>query len=422
MERFRAHSVKPAALRLLFSGTILLALLVMGAQAKPLPASTAVEAAYIEGEKLEDVLPDLGEKGGISIAAGENCRDRRFFLITQKRTLGRVMAALRRFVPEPGCQAFWFRSGSGTIFDEDLASVRKRRKRAEAHLAEIRRESTDRIAAMRKHAADRSEPHGAGSRKVAAAMLAVFDSLPPHLQKAALELKGGSISISQLTPGAREAVFNYTSLTPQEKARGRLALIPFGSRESPRMRMAAGPLKGSGAYMALGDLYSPIKKDLSGPGEAPPRSPAKERGPSLLPPQPGLRRKAMVGGDDMQTLGVVLRALSDAAGLPLIGEYDPGIPNTQHRRLQLFQMNSWGESAFYLRLREDGPVHELLDKVCEIYDLTWDCRDNWIEIRNPRAIGETAGLFDLSPPTVLGPRPPAAVAPPIPQDASPPSG
>lgn len=384
---------------LLLAGWLLASAPASVGQVRALPTSAVIEAGYVSGETLAAILPDLGDKGGISIAAGPNCLNRRLFLITQGRSLGGVMSTLRRFVPEPKCQAFWFRSGSGSIFDEDLASVHARKKRVEAFRAGVARANEKRMAKMRDYARDKD---GAGdlrlSRKAARRSLALSDQLPPYLRNAALQWRGGSIELGRLPAEAQNHVRMATSLTRQEWRNARVALLPMGTLARPSLKVAAGPLD-NGAYWAIGDLFNPVGIEKP-PGYRPPVEPERRRGPDGQERDPRLLRKVSVTAGEKQTLDRVLLELCSSADLPLVGEYDPGLIQTQLRRLGLFkqapvdqQGSRFGEPGM-----KDVPVHEALEEICRRFDLDWDFREGWIELRSPRTLGELAGIYDLSPP------------------------
>jgi len=274
-----------------------------------------------------------------------------------------------------------------------------RKKRVAAFRAGIARANAKRMAKMREYARDKD---GAGnprlSRKAAANSLALLDQLPPSLRNGALEWRGGSIELGRLPAGAQNIVRVTTSLKRHELSNGRVALMPMGTLERPSLFLAAGPLEG-GSYWVIGDLFNPVAIEKPR-GNRPPVEPERRRGPDGQERDPRLLRKVNVTAGDKQTLDRVLLELCASADLPLVGEYDPGLIQTQVRRLGLFKQAPVDQQGS--RFGEPGmknvPVHEALEEICRRFDLEWDFREGWIELRSPRTLGELAGIYDLSPP------------------------
>lgn len=108
------------------------------------PADTERRATIaVSGEPLAEALPCLGRAAGLGIRCGPNSSDRRVYLFAEDRRLTEIMGRLKRFIPHPPGEGLWFRYGSGSVFDEDLASLNARR-------AAAARRRQERLAAGRK--------------------------------------------------------------------------------------------------------------------------------------------------------------------------------------------------------------------------------------------------------------------------------
>jgi hypothetical protein len=166
----------------------------------------------MSGETLKEGLPAVGEGAGLVLRCGPNAEDRRLFLVARNRPFHDVMGQLTQFVPYPPGKAAWFKSGSGYVFDEDLASKQARERAAAARRRTAEQQRRTRFRAMQawiRPNPDDSRPTAVGRLRVAA-FLEIFQGMPSTQREQALM--------------GRRAIAPYRMLSPRGQALARRRL------------------------------------------------------------------------------------------------------------------------------------------------------------------------------------------------------
>jgi len=362
--------------------------------------------AEVSGDTLAEALPRVGKSVGASLRAGPNVAEMRWFLFIHDQPLSTTRVQFQSFLSVPPGKASWFRHGSALVLDDDVAGRNarreaglKRRRFVENH----RRAGVERML-TRMQPAPGEDPRGARRRAQPLAYARIFSGLPPQAQRAAFGGQRIEVAYRDLTPAAQELV-RTTIGTHRTSIQGRPELSFDGRKDYAQVVVVVRP---SGTVSAPG-LFVWLRggKSQSGPSfpdivNVPEWNPKegwdwsneyraasiqRRRRSEKVTQDPSLKRQVTLKGGPEQTIEQVLRELSLASGLPIIGEYDPCFGAMRDRRISL-------ENGAV----KDLPVWQALDVIAKRFDLDWDCREGWIWVRSPRTVLSWSGELDLSPP------------------------
>lgn len=388
-------------------------------------AATPVTVAA-RGETIDEILLSLGRQAGVEIGVGSNSTGRRLYLFAEKKPLLEVMDRVGDVMACPPGEALWFKSGSATRFDEDLAS-KNARQRAVTKLLKQRIDAGK--AAMRRvrrwvddmgpfdQALERQR---AGKSKgqlspyhtwMQGMWLRILEVLPPHLQERvflgiAVRLPSASLP-HQVRTACRDAEkgspykrsvprspqapdVKYTlSITPSQGTR-------FGRPSASITIVEEGKNGGS----SFPDVLKICKANPDGSAiysdfEKPDSSDERRRGPAGMEKIAALQGKVKIPARSEKET-VAPRLLPAVAGLlkmPLIGEFDPCV------------MQSFLDGSRHLRpavhlIRAEPrpmPAWKLIERVCQAFDFDWDYTDGWIIIKSPRAVLSWGRFINLDP-------------------------
>lgn len=364
----------------------------------------------IKGEPLGVWLPVAGKKVGVPLASGPNARDRRLFLFPTGCKFEEVRAKLQDFVPFSPGTARWYADGSVLTFDEDLVSKQTRLREAEEEVVQrAARHRTARYTEVRNWArrdGPGEPPVMRQLRQRISAFLDVLDGFPPALRAAAFQGHRVEVPYALLTAAGQNAVrglLGRATLTvdgnPQPLFDGKTDIpkvivraLPAGTPDAPGLEVHLQMHRVASKTML--DLLHPRMPGGVGGEDARglmKEYAARERGPADRKELAALRNPITLTGGADSTVEAVLAEFSSRSGLPIIGEYDPCFlhPADRTRTRQKFLLP---------KEVEDRPLWSALDVVAARFDLDWDFKNGWIEIRSPRTLRSFAGVLDLSPP------------------------
>lgn len=381
------------------------------------PGASRRITSWITGATLREAVPYVGRQAGSLIRCGENAKDRRFYLFVDDRPLAEVMGRLKKLVPCPPGKAYWFRSGSGSIFDEDIASAQARARAGAKAKRDYLKRARKLLERVRLWADGPEGPQAPGyAQRDARRYVALFDQLPRAQQDQALLGQHVRIPYSELPAGAKSAFIRAMMgdqplelLSPkalqalETKARSSFLSLSRGRAptQTPSVKVLlqteryAGnsfpellhvPRFGRDASADWGSLYDNERPRRRGPVEM------KQIGAL----QKRVRWQPREGTSE-GTAGHLLRRLASEGAMPLIGEFDPCASPARFGETpggrNLLHSN-WERRS---RGKPDPPLWQVLEWACEDLDLYWDYDDGWLVIRSPRTVYSWAGLADLTP-------------------------
>lgn len=392
----------------------------------------------IAGDTLQDAVPRIGREAGVSMRCGENSRERRIYLVAKDRPLPEIMGQLKKTMAVPPGTAIWFRSGSGSIFDEDIASRHAREKAAHKKYKERLEAGRAALEEMEKWADFGKEKYPQSTADMKAhirkykvapivrwqvgAWIKALRALPRDVQDRALlglvvRVPGAKIPLPCMTALVSANLDNPHSSSPVSQARKRrmfadirrmtlvLGRSPGAPERLPSLSMVLQEPGKLGGTSSNEILVKPTVADSSGSPDYGATYKSDEekivrRGPEEMekigPLQARLNLPAKSDGD--VTAEILLPAIALAAGRPLIGEFDPcadqsKFEDARYPRAAVRLLSSAGKEM---------PLWEMLEDACRELDLYWDYRDGWLVITSPRREMGWAGWLDLSP-TRTGP-------------------
>ncbi len=358
------------------------------------------------GETLDTAVPVMGDQIGRRLRAGSRVGARRLFLFSRTVGVEGVMQRLRVFVPFPPGTAFWLKSGDREVLEEDLKSTEERilavqrwKLRAEA---ERRRGFADAV----RWASEASEKE-AGVRASARDYQSLVLDLPAARKDA---LFAGQRVVRRYTdfgPRGRQAIYSrvrghgvsmdepvrMSFRGSEDFARCVVEMAPRWTRGRPGIAMRIYYPDASGLFMGSSDVedaahpWDPAKdRQERDAYRERPRHPAQVEAVHVL--------QRRVTWEEKRGLRVeaALREFAARAEIPLIGEYDPCISGGPVAAPGLRA----APSLFRPNLR-DVRLWEVMEAVAQRFDLDWDYRAGWIEVRSPRTLAALAGELDLSP-------------------------
>lgn len=386
------------------------------------------------GDRMAAVVPRLGALGGGEMRCGENSAARRVYLAAEARPLPEVMGQLKKTLAYPPGLAFWFKSGSGSIFDEDIASRQARERAVLKKFKERLQAGRKALDEMEKWSDFGSEPYPdttaedkAHIRKYKVApiirwkmngWIRVVKTLPEDIRDRALLGTTVRIPVHRLPHSSFTALYRVlnTRLFKNHRQDSR-AVVERQTRDLKRKTLILA--RGLGAPQRLPSLMVILQNpgtsggggsdellvkpagDAAGGADfataykqtAPENE--KQRGPKNMEKIPLLQKRLRLPArDDGDMIAErLLPAISEASDRPLIGEFDPCadqalFTNDRNPRVALKLLS---------RGRQEMPLWEMLESACQEFDLDWDFRDGWIVITSPRREMGWAGWLDLSP-------------------------
>lgn len=397
-------------------GVLISALLLAAPRAEAVQQGAQVAVA---GETLEEALPRLGRAYRTPMRAGKNSHARRIYLFTAGHPLSEVKRELARIVPHPPGTGLWFKSGSFTVFDEDIASLQARERDVRA---KGEKEAKIRAADLKRMKAhwDRESKAGGVAGNLATKEKRfhdLFGALPPSVRDAALRGRISYVPFGQLSAEARRAaavgigsrgggVEGGEHFDPRRDLSKIWVRVGPSTSERPGIEMRV--YMTSRTYALAFNLCSMPRNDketgLSWSHEVREHL-QRRRGPADADRIAELQKKILIVGSHEYdlTLEEALERLSERADLPLIGEYDPGCKSAP-----IVPLSQWSAAnrmprlllpvAAVGKLKVSSPVHEVLEALCRQYDLDWSFERGWIRIKSPRTLAAIRGEIDLSPP------------------------
>lgn len=411
-DRWRIVVVRTEALRVL----PLAGLLASGVTAAPALVerpSAAPVTVDLRGATIQEAVEELSSASGFPIRPGNNLPPIRIFLVAQNRPLPEVIARLKETVHYPPGQIFWFRSGSGSIFDEDLASGRARRdwikKVRQLKLREARKQAREVREWARAPVTAQEPAHAIYDKRKLTIIYEFFDSLPGRVQEDILVGLARRIPFAGLTPRQKQLILaldgsgdlageRKKKILKAAEASYAMSFFPYTNvdPEQPAMQVVLQTTASGGAgepdllmkphYNKTGDKVYRYRYTTQQPRSI-------RRGPRDMEKIPPLQRLTdfFPKSDLDKTAHHIFPAIAKAGGMPLIGDYDPcaygGAFGTRSPRW----VNWITPKSQKVR------VWEAMEEACQQLDLFWDYRNGWLRVRSERAPYGWAGLMDLSP-------------------------
>lgn len=297
------------------------------------PASISIEST---GEPMRSLIPRIGEAAGQRIVSGPHSADRRFFLFVRERPLPEVMGQLRRFIAFKPGGAFWFREGSGSVLDEDLASMRARQRAGEKRKRDLYRRALNQLEEFTEWTREQPEDRpGQRNYKIKCRRyLGLFRSLPATVQRETLSGRSSMIPVTSLSGETRRLMTDMglfrTGISYSGKAaRGEwiphLDLLPeqVGSRSSLRVTLRTDRSGGP----TFSDILNPprwiLPEGAADHGYLRTEYRARRHGPEAMDKISSLQKTILLRGGEGWTVEKTLSEFSLQSGLPLLGEYDP---------------------------------------------------------------------------------------------------
>lgn len=365
--------------------------------------------ARVAGQTLAEALPLVGRSAGVELRAGPNAAGIRWFLFLRDERLSVVRRQLQEFLPTPPGKALWYAQGPVQILDEDLASRNARRNaaaRRRTFAYNHRRQGVARTLERPKQGA--RDPRQRSAQAILCAT--IFSGFPRAAQELAYAGRPVSVPYSALTPKSQDLVRQRVK-GESAGVIGRPEFSFHGATDYPQVVVevwSSGTPATPGLCVWLRGGRSgngPMFPDIvnaptwtKGKGSDHGYDPylKRARRPERASESPHLQQRVTLEGGRDWIIEKVLDELFAAAGLPILGDYDP-----------LRLTRSSGQQTLLKGKITNVPIWKALDVIAEQFDLDWDIRDRWILIRSPRTVLGWSGELDLSPPQ----RPAASLTP-----------